>query len=341
MYVKEGVNMFRPRKWKLAVIAATTAAAVALTSSAASAAQPGEDPYFKVQLVTGSQVWASADVPSAAVSTVGTNLRAWRSDDNTGRMWLSYNGGPAYQIDGNTFDAPVVTSYGAGGFAIFHTGIDNQIYYRLSNTGQPDSWGTGWIPVIEAPTGTHVTTPFTVSVTTLGASHAGNRQMYMVFRSNDSRRTILGMFFDGSSWSSAADLNATTDHSPAVTYNRQSDRLFVVHTGTDRHVYYNSARYGATPIGNWFNLGGQLDGRPTIATMDNGNMQVAGVAAGAPWYMELNSGGGQLITNWVRDTSAVASLTLAAITLVAAGNTISGFIRNPGDIVFGKVTWRG
>jgi hypothetical protein len=326
------------KRLKMAMIAVLAVAMVAATAGTASADQPNEDKSFTRQSMPGSPSgWTSRDVPSAAVSTVGSNLRFWLSDDNTGRMWLSYNGGNPYQIDGNSFAAPVVVPWGAGGFAIFHTGIDNRIYYRFSATGQPGSWGSGWVPVTDF-TGVQQTTPFTVSVASLGSNHLG--QMYMVFRSNDQRRSILGMFFDGRSWLRSVDLGGVTDFAPAVTYNPVSDRIFVVHTGTTRQVYYSSSGFGSNPPGSWFSLGGRLDGRPSIASMANGNMQVGGIAAGAPWYMELNAGGGQIIPNWVRDSSNTASLTLAALTLLGVGNSILVYIRNPGDFVYLKTAWR-
>ena len=330
--------MYLLKRLKMSVIAILAVAMVAATAGAASADQPNEDKSFTLQRVPGSPGgWTSRDVPGSAVSTAGTNLRFWLSDDNTGRLWLSFNGGNPYQIDGNSFAAPVVVPWGAGGFAIFHTGIDNRIYYRTSNTGQQGSWGPGWIPVTDT-NGVQQTTPFTVSAASLGSNHAG--QMYLVFRSNDQRRSILGMFFDGRNWHPSVDLGGVTDFAPAVAYNPVSDRVFVVHTGTTRQVYYSSTSFRPSPPGPWFSLGGRLDGRPSIASMANGNMQVGGIASGAPWYMELNSGGGQIIPNWVRDASNTASLTLAAITLMAVGNTIYVYIRNPGDFVFLKTAWR-
>jgi hypothetical protein len=325
------------KRLKMAVIAVLALAMVAATAGTASADQPNEDKSFIRQSMPGSpNGWTSRDVPSVAVSTVGSNLRFWLSDDNTGRMWLSYNGGNPYQIDGNSFAAPVVVPWGAGGFAIFHTGIDSRIYYRTSTSGQPGSWGSGWTPVTDV-NGVQQTTPFTVSVASFGSNHPG--QMYLAFRSNDQRRSILGMFFDGRGWHPSVDLGGVTDFAPGVTYNPVSNRVFVVHTGTTRQVYYSSGS-GSTPPGTWFGLGGRLDGRPSIASMANGNMQVGGIAGGAPWYMELNSGGGQIIPNWVRDASNTASLTLAAITLLGVGNSILAYIRNPGDYVYLKTAWR-
>jgi hypothetical protein len=180
-----------------------------------------------------------------------------------------------------------------------------------------------------------MTTPFSVSVTTLGPQHPD--QLYLVFRSNDSRRTILGQFFDGSTWRDAINLGGVTDHSPSVAWNPVSNRLFVVHTGTTHEVFLASSGYGHDPSTGWASLGGSLGGRPSIASMSNGNMEVGGTAPDMSiWYRELNSAG-QLLTNWLADgTNGANATAVNAITLIATGTTLLAYIVNSGLFVYAK-----
>lgn len=328
------------RRWKLAVIASVTAVTVTVTGTVAYAAQGGET-GFTLQYVPGSpQGWQANNAPAVAISTIGTSLRLWRSADNQGNMWASFGGGNPYQLPGNTFDAPAVVSFGAGGFAMFHTGIDNIIYWQHSSSGQAGTW-SGWTPVTN-PQGDRMTTPFGVSVTSLGPEHQD--QLYLVYRSNDSRRTILGQFFNGFTWQDAINLGGVTDHSPAVTWNSVSDRLFVAHTGTTNEVYLASSGYGHDPSTGWASMGGSLTGRPTIATMSDGNIEVAGVAPDQSlWYRRLNSAG-LLISDWLADVtnSTGHSMGDAAITLVAFGLSLFAFIINNSGFVYEKtVTTKG
>jgi hypothetical protein len=65
-------------------------------------------------------------------------------------------------------------------------------------------------------------------------------------------------------------------------WNSVSNRLFVAHTGTTNQVYLASSGYGSDPSSGWATIGGSLGGRPSIATLSDGTMEVGGTAPDRP-----------------------------------------------------------
>ncbi|WP_437080799.1 hypothetical protein [Streptomyces sp. enrichment culture] len=272
-----------------------------------------------------------------AISTVNTQVTVWRGNDASGNIWASYRNGPPYRLTGQTFDAPVVVPWGAGGFAMFHTGVDNVIYWQTSNSGTENSW-SGWVPV-RGPDGVAQTTPFGVSAANFGVGH--ERQLYLAYRSNDNRANIFGAFFDGVRWTNGVNLGGVTGYSPAVTFNVAAQTLYIVHTGVSGEIFYSASRYGSHP-GPWFGLGGVVYSRPSIASLDNGRMQIAARGTNdRAWWLELGPYG-SVYRDWQEDSSHVDAFNSSYILVVAILNTVVAYARaSAGGYIYTKNTWNG
>jgi len=333
-------------RWKLAVVAVMTAVALALTAGTALAAMPGEGGIWTavgyIQPGGGQGTLESADVPSEA-DNQGHQVHVWEAADASGNIWFNYDDGNPFQIPGGgvTHQAPEVVPFGTFGFAAFHRGNDSHIYVASSGTGRPGSW-TSWTQLSD-------TTPFSPSVARI---NGGGSELYMVYRSNDAQRTIYGRYFNGSIWSSPEWLGGTTDYAPSIAWSAASQRYFIVHTGTDDHVYINNAPYGSDPNPNgWTSLGGIVNGPPSIAASTGSRMLVGAAvrATGDTWYTELLSGGGQLPFGqpgvWHEDSAH--QFALNAVRVFAIGVNFYAFIVNrqnngyPLLAVLAKPVWNG
>jgi len=303
---------------------------------------PGEDAYWGIDSVGdgagGQQIWTSSDVPGLAENTGNHVSEIWEAADGSGDIWFTYDGGNPFQIPGGgvTREPPVVVPFGLAGFAAFHTGTDHHIYMATSDTGLPGHW-SGWSSIGGG------TTPFGPSVAQING--AGSRELYLVYRSDDADQTIRARYFGGSIWSPSEWLGGTTSHPPAVTWNPASRRIYVVHTGTDGHVYINNSFYGSDPDPNsWRSIGGILEGRPTIAAVSNGNMLVGGVARHSTWYQQLMSSGTP-VGNFHQDSSH--QFALGTVAVIALANHFHAYLINrinagapPLGVLF-KTVWNG
>jgi hypothetical protein len=293
-------------KWLSAAVALVAAISVVFATNGeafAATNPPGEDQHYQPEVYNDGQPVASAGTIAEARTLSGGNLlRAWRAADGSNNLWFSvgYNLN-AFELQGaQSANSPTVVPYGYDSWAVFHRGLDNNIYYgilRYSADGRLP-W-SGWVSIPSQ------TTSLTPGVTQLGAEHPYN--LYMVYRSADNQ-SMWGTFFSGGTWQRPEYMGGATDHSPAVTWNSHSNNgggaLFATHTGTDGHVYLNQQNYGGNWIG-WFSLQGQLISGPAIATSNTGNMQLAGRAPdNHVWYQELDAGGGHA-TGWTQDYDGI------------------------------------
>src|SRR5260370_21582577 len=105
---------------------------VATASQAVAQGQPGEFNFYTVK-----QVHTAGDLKTegtlAEARNNGNLLSAWKANDETDQVWLSYNNGSPFTISPTTrtFVSPAVVAIGTSNFLVFHTGIDGQIYYAI------------------------------------------------------------------------------------------------------------------------------------------------------------------------------------------------------------------
>jgi hypothetical protein len=271
--------MLSRRKWRSAAIALLAAFSVVFASQGQAFAVSGEWDYYNPEIVNGNQQLYATGTPAEARNN-GNLISVWRSNDDQGAIWFARNNGPAVRFSGQTWDSPTVVAWGDNGFAVFHTGQDNHIYYTTSSDGGVN-WSF-WYPVPGQ------TTPYTVSVTQLGA---GSHELYMVYHSA-SDTGMWGTWFDGYNWHAAQNMGGSTYHSPAVSFNPVTHQIVAVHTGTDSQVYMNYQDYGAGTWRNWSSIGGTINGAPSIASSSTGGMLVAGTAYnGRVWSRTFNPWG--------------------------------------------------
>jgi hypothetical protein len=305
--VREDQSVYLFKTWRVALVAVVAAFAVLFAVDGAAFAAtnpPGEEQHFQPEVYDGSQpVTSSGTIAEARTLGSGQQLlRTWRGADDSNNIWFSvgYNLN-AFRLDNaRSESSPTVVPYGTNGWAVFHRGMDNHLYYGFLTYSSDGAlpW-TGWREVPGQQTS------LTPGVTQLGGSHP--YQLYMVYRSANGQ-DIWGTYYDGSNWQRAEYMGGATDHTPSVTWNPVSDNgngaLFAAHTGTDGHVYMSQENYGGNWIG-WFNMQGQLISGPALAASSTGRMQMAGRAPDNHiWYQEVDEGGGSA-TGWTQDFDGI------------------------------------
>ena len=167
-------------RWRLSALAVLTALAVATATPAFAQGQPGEFNFYTVKKVhTAGNLYTEGSLAEARNN--GNLLSAWKADDNTNQVWLSYNNGSPFTISPRTqtFVRPAVVAIGTSNFLVFHTGIDGQIYYAIV---VGDHEAGGWIPIPGQ------TSNMAVSAAQIGGN-ANN--VYMVYRGSGHQRDNL------------------------------------------------------------------------------------------------------------------------------------------------------
>jgi hypothetical protein len=276
-----------------------TAFAVMLTlGNPASAAMNGESSSWTPEQLPTGGLWSS-DTLGEARDTDNVALRMWRADDLSGAIWASYNGGPAYQLNGSTRFAPEVVAFG-NGFAAFHTGNDDRVYWATTQGGAHAGEWTAWSAVPGQYAGTRI------SATQVTSS--GDRALYIAYRAPGEDTTLWGTYFDGSSWHNAQRMgDGTSWTGPSVTFDRATDRIWAAMTGANERPHYAYQYRGQSTWSSWLPLEGSPDSfhPPAIAADESGNVLFGVVGMDARISYQAHntttgywSGWSQDITNW-------------------------------------------
>ena len=124
---------------RLMLTALLTALAVCLPAAAAWASPPNESSSWTAEMTADGRI-QTPNAPAEAYSAQGNHqMQVWRGDDN--HIYLSVDHGPDLRIGTDTEDitntlaAPRVVQYGPY-WAVFHTGIDGQIYWTPIDCGR-------------------------------------------------------------------------------------------------------------------------------------------------------------------------------------------------------------
>lgn len=205
------------------------------------------------ETANGSQVFSSGAVDEAYNGSTN-HMDVWRGQSGNG-VWFSYNNGPAFQVGtAQTFNQPTVVAYGNGNYAVFHVGVDNNVYWSRSTVGtlgpgNPASW-TPWSPV--DPIGGVAQTGLPVAVTQLSVN---TTLLFMVWRGNGSDTSVYGSYFDGGAWNPVQSLGGSTLLQPSITFNPDSQALWVSVRGGGGGVWLNSQNLGSSNWNGWFSVG--------------------------------------------------------------------------------------
>jgi hypothetical protein len=268
----------------------------------------------------------------------GNLLSAWKANDSSNQVWLSYNNGSPFTISPTTktFVSPAVVAVGPTNFLVFHTGIDGQIWYAaVAGTNH----ATGWIPVPGQ------TSNMSVSVAQIGGN---SRNVYMVYRGSGNDKRVFGTWMnEQQEWSSPIILGgglAVT--ASAICLNNTGSSLWVATIGLDNQLWTTSQPLGAASWPNWTPRG-VFTGRdpdhdhpilaPSCAATNNGNVALAYVDKGShPNYAVFNNGGG-LVSQWSEDLVSLFHgwQTDNAVQLTSAGNTVWSLFTGIGEICSG------
>jgi hypothetical protein len=293
---------FSLKHWRMSAIVVLAALAVIASASQAFAQQPGEANSYNLKTVaTAGNLHAEGSL--SEVRNAGNLLDAWRANDLTNQVWLSYNNGSPFTISSTTqtIASPTVVPFGPSNFLVFHVGTDSHIYYAaVSGTNQ----ATGWIQVPGQ------TTNMSVSVTPLGP---GLSNEYMVYRGSGNDTRVWGTWMGSDQqWSTPENIGGgLAVAAPAICMNNPGLSLWVEVIGTDNQVWTTHQSVGAQGWAGWApqgvfsgpnnaNGGGAIEA-PRCAATDNGNVLLDYVDTNAhPHYAVFNNGG--MVTGWTEDS---------------------------------------
>jgi hypothetical protein len=118
------------------IISAAVLLAIFATSSEVFASEPGESNTWNLKTLGGNGPGSLRSQEQVSETRNNGNLvTVWRSNDDSS-LWVGNNSGPAFNFaSAATNVAPNVVPYGPNGFAIFHTGTDNRVYWSRNVLG--------------------------------------------------------------------------------------------------------------------------------------------------------------------------------------------------------------
>ena len=107
------------KRWRLPAVAVLTALAVATASQAFAQGQPGESNFYTVKQVHTVPALKTEGTLAEARNN-GNLLSAWKANDSTNQVWLSYNKGSPSTISPTTqtFVSPAVVAIGPSNFLV-------------------------------------------------------------------------------------------------------------------------------------------------------------------------------------------------------------------------------
>ncbi|MFJ8948047.1 hypothetical protein ACIRG4_33200 [Streptomyces sp. NPDC102395] len=262
-------------RWRLLLVAVLTACAVTLTTTEASAAEPGESNGWAREIENGRPAQADGDIQEARDPNTGQLVQIWRgwSDDsiyvslnnNQVRLWPAPSGGTRPETRSN----PQII-FNGGYWWAFHTGVDRHVYYaRIAVNNGVLSLGS-WFQVPN-----NVETPNNLSV---AVAPLPNNGWYLAYRGASSAE-LWGVYYNGQNgqWDLPVTVpGATSYSSPAIAWSSYGQALVLVYRGLDDRVNVRRQRYGNPRWTDSEILNGvTTDAQPAVAFANNGFGQVA------------------------------------------------------------------
>ncbi|WP_033222949.1 hypothetical protein [Kitasatospora phosalacinea] len=263
------------QRWRLLTVAFIAAVSVLFFSNnAAFAAEPGESNGWTQEIENNVQVYSDGDMSEARDPNLNTLVQVWHgwTDNN---VYMAVNHGRPVQLpNASTYVTPVVafdrTSGSSSVFRVFHTGTNGYVFYSnvtvSSNLVAPSLW-------YQVPRDVRTPNNRSVSVTSLPS-----RGMLLAYRGQDSDN-IYGVFYSAGNdfWDLPVAIpNATSDSSPALSYEPEAQIIVLAWRGTDNQVNIIRQTYGSGSWWGWDLLSGVLtDTQPAVAMTNNGRGQVA------------------------------------------------------------------
>lgn len=280
---------------RLMLTALLTALAVCLPAGAALASPPNESSLWTAEMTANGMV-QTPNAPAEAYN--GSNLmEVWRGDNN--HIYLSLNHGPDIEFGTNTLGitntlaAPRVVTYGPNNWAVFHTGVDGQIYWMELDLAVVQAAATqGYIvPVWNALPDTTTVPNLSPDVATAGP---GSYTMLVTYRSSTNDNQLYSQWFGGynvgtDGWLSPEAIpGAFSASTPAIVWNQALNFFVLFFRGTDNGLYYTDQNYG----GPWSPVMGidhtpNIGSGPSVMALSNGDMQIAmRDVYGSLWYIQ-------------------------------------------------------
>ncbi len=273
---------------RLTLTALLTALAVGLPAAAAWASPPNESSSWTPERTADGMI-QSPNAPAEAYSYAEGNpnfphlMQVWRGDDN--HIYLSLDHGPDLRFgtdtEGitNTLSAPRIVRYGPEEWAVFHVGIDGQIYWMPLDLGTVSAavalGDTHILPDWRALPGTSTYSTLSLDVATQGP---GSYNMLVTYHSSTNNQ-LYSQWYGGPSngWNSPLAIpNAFSASTPAIVWNQGLQRFILFFRGTDNGLYFANQ-----PLGDrWSNVGGvdhvsNVGSGPSVMALSNGDMQIA------------------------------------------------------------------
>lgn len=303
---KDGKVLHLLRRGRLVVLALMAGLALCVvgsTTSYASANGIGETGFTAEQIAFGTTGGPTPlDTQSAAATAWTTNphtggalqVRTWQGID--GQLWTSINSGAAFVIRGaRTNVQPDVVPVGQNGAAIFHTGVDNNIYYSFTFDAADATNENSWSPWQAIP---GATTPHSPSVQQTGSDFPRGPEtgiaVMVAYRglSNQNVYTTFNSDIENASgWQSSAQVpGALTNFRPALSYgNVGNPEVGLTITGTDGNVWATSQQYGS---GTWAPLRqitneGTSTGAPSTIMDQAGHVDLTGLRTVSPGMFKI------------------------------------------------------
>ncbi|WP_438306715.1 hypothetical protein ACSHXN_44875 (plasmid) [Streptomyces sp. HUAS TT11] len=224
----------RGRLWVPTLLSALAISIVVISPGAAQAAssQPGEYINYANEMVGGQPLRANGPV-SQAGDTAGNFVTVWRGYDNDG-IWLSFNNGSPIAISNSatTQAGPRVVWDGVR-FVLYHTGTNGQIY-EATGWGDNRAWWGSWSAVPNARTNPNLSP---------AAASDGKQGVMLMWKGQGQDDQIVYSWRDGSQrygtpLTTGNNIQRQTKSSPAVAYDKVSNRFFVAFRNVQNRPAY-------------------------------------------------------------------------------------------------------
>jgi len=247
------------------------------------AGPPNESSLWTAEMTADGMI-QTPNAPAEAYSADNSNLmQVWRGDDN--HIYLSLNHGPDLQIGTdtvgitNTLAAPRIVPYGPDDWAVFHTGIDGQIYWMpldLATVQAAVTLGdTSILPFWQALPDTTTVPNLSPDVATAGPA---SQSMLVTYRSSTNNQLYSQWYGGlGNGWTlPQAVPDAFSASTPAVVWNQAFQLFIVFFRGTDNGLYVVYQPLGG-PWSDVFEINNivNINSGPSVMALSNGDMQIA------------------------------------------------------------------
>lgn len=231
---------------------------VAVVGGTAFAALPGEGSSWNTEIAGGSPIYAAQGYQEARDNN-GNVAQVWVEGDDT--IHIAYNNGEPRGWSGAlTGWAPRII-WTQWGFRVFHTGLDNHVYYAGFQVNADGSLNLGTWQQIPG----NVVTNQPVGVSGLNGSR--QEEWMLAWRGMDGRVYAQYHLRDNYAlvWATpVAITNAVSNYGPAVAYDPTHGIITTVWTGTDGNEYSADQPYGQ-PYWQFYRQQGSEYGRATGA----------------------------------------------------------------------------